>query len=176
MRSCAWTASGGTSGPADPAVTGVARRYGIVVVTAALVVAVDQATKAFAVRAFAHRPVELIPGVLTLRLTYNTGAAFGVGRGHPELFLAVTLVVIAAILVAAARTRRPSLLAAFGLIAGGGLGNVVDRVLRTRDGRVVDFIDLHHWPVFNLADASIVVGVIVVIVTTWVAGRDAEAS
>jgi signal peptidase II len=127
--------------------------------TAALVVAIDQVTKEIALRALAGRPVDLIPGALTLRLTFNSGGAFGILRGRPTLFLIATIAVAAAILLWAGRLQERSWAVPLGLILGGGLGNLADRLFRPLGGQVVDFIDVHVWPVFNLADSAIVVGV-----------------
>jgi signal peptidase II len=126
--------------------------------TAGVVVALDQASKEAALRLLADGPVEVVEGALTLRLTFNSGGAFGLLQGFPGLFLAATLVVMALILLWARRLEAGIWGIALGAILGGGLGNVADRIWRPTDG-VVDFIDLHVWPVFNLADSAIVLGV-----------------
>ena len=131
---------------------------------AAVVVALDQITKSVALRALADGPVELVPGALTLRLTFNSGGAFGFLQGLPGLFLVLSLVVAGLILVWARRIEERGWRVALGLILGGGLGNVFDRVFRDTGGRVVDFVDVHVWPVFNLADSAIVIGVVTVFV------------
>ena len=130
---------------------------------AGLVVALDQATKELALRSLSDAPVDLIEGVLRLRLVFNPGGAFGLFSDHPGLFLGATLVVIVLILVWVPRMDDPRLSVPLGLIVGGGLGNVFDRIFRGHDGRVVDFIDLHVWPVFNVADMGVVTGVAIVI-------------
>jgi signal peptidase II len=79
------------------------------------------------------------------------------------LFLIASLLVVTLILVWARRLDDRRLGAALGLVLGGGLGNLVDRLLRGTGGRVVDFVDFHVWPVFNLADSAIVVGVGVIL-------------
>ena len=131
----------------------------MVLATAAVVVALDQVTKETALRTLSDGPVDVIDGALTLRLTFNSGGAFGVLQGRPNLFLTATLAVAAAILVWANNLEQRSWAVPLGMILGGGLGNVADRIFRPFDGHVVDFVDLHVWPVFNLADSSIVVGV-----------------
>jgi signal peptidase II len=133
---------------------------------AAVVLALDQLTKELAVSRLDDGPVDLIDHALSLRLTYNSGGAFGVLRGLPGVFLVATIAVVALILLWTRKIEQTSWIVALGLVVGGGLGNVADRVFRDLGGRVVDFIDLHVWPVFNLADASIVCGVILVIVAT----------
>ena len=127
---------------------------------------VDRLTKYLAEGHLAGRPpVELIPGVLRLRYTTNPGGAFGLFGGQPWLFFAATVVICAGIVVASFRlASRPGAFG-FGLILGGALGNLTDRVIRASglSGRVIDFVDLRIWPVFNLADSAIVVGALVVV-------------
>jgi signal peptidase II len=130
--------------------------------TAAAIVMLDQLSKSLALRHLAAGPVDLIDGLLTLRLTFNSGGAFGLLQGLPGLFLVATLVVIVMILLWARRLDGVAWGIALGAILGGGLGNVADRLFRDTAG-VVDFIDLHLWPVFNLADSAIVVGVATVL-------------
>lgn len=143
---------------ADP-LTGSGGVYLLLVSAAALVVALDQASKEIALRALAPGPVVILGGLITLRLTFNPGGAFGLLPGLPGFFLLATVVVVVGILAWARRVRDGGLAIALGLVLGGGLGNLADRVLRDHEGRVVDFIDLRFWPVFNLADSAIVVGV-----------------
>ncbi|CAN5616560.1 N/A [soil metagenome] len=131
---------------------------------AAAVVALDQVTKDLALRYLAEGPINLVPGALTLRLTYNSGGAFGLLQGLPGVFLVLSLVITVGILLWARNVEERSWGVPLGLILGGGVGNVVDRVFRSTGGRVVDFVDLHVWPVFNLADSAIVVGVGVILV------------
>lgn len=120
----------------------------------------DQGSKVLAVRALEGRPpIDL--GVIDLRLVRNPGGAFGIPGLFPGLFVLATVVVIVLVLRALPHTDRLPLAFAYGLVTGGALGNVVDRIVRDPGfpvGRVVDFIDLGWWPVFNLADSGIVVG------------------
>ena len=156
-----------------PATGSTARRYTLLLSIAGAVVALDQLTKQIAVSKLAGGPVDVIHGVLTLRLTYNSGGAFGVLRGLPGVFLAATLAIIALILLWTRKIDQRGWIVALGLVVGGGLGNVADRLFRDLGGRVVDFVDLHVWPVFNVADASIVCGVLLVIL---VSGRPRHSS
>ena len=140
------------------------RRYLVLLGAAAVVLVVDQVTKQIALDALRDRPVDVIRGALTLRLTFNSGGAFGVLQSAPGLFLAATVIIVAVILSFTPRVKDPRLLVPMGMILGGGLGNVADRVFRPLGGRVIDFIDLHVWPVFNLADSAIVLGLILIVV------------
>lgn len=134
--------------------------YRLLALSAAIVVGVDQATKELALSNLGDGPVDLIEGVITFRLTFNSGGVFGLGKGLPGLFLAATLVVLVGVLAAARRVTERSWAVPLGMVLGGGLGNVFDRLFRGDGGRVVDFIDLHVWPIFNVADASIVIAVV----------------
>ena len=131
--------------------------YGI----AALVYAIDRVTKVLVEAYLRDRPpVELIPGVLELRFTTNPGGAFGIFGDLSWLFVLISVVVVGAIVFAS--RNLPSTISAvgLGLVLGGAIGNLTDRLLRGPGlgGEVVDFIDLQVWPVFNLADTGIVVG------------------
>ena len=126
----------------------------------------DRLTKVLAVRFLAGKPpVQVIPHVVQLRYTTNAGGAFGLFGSRPWLFFAATLVVCAAIGVISFRLSSWAGAVGLGLILGGALGNLTDRILRGPgvSGRVVDFIDFHVWPVFNAADSAIVVGALVIL-------------
>jgi signal peptidase II len=141
-------------------------------VAASVVVILDQLTKSLAVdRLSDGRVIDVVDGMVSLRLTLNSGGAFGLGQGFPLFFLGATVVVVALILVWVRNLDDLTLAIPLGMVLGGGIGNAMDRLFRDTDGRVVDFVDLHVWPVFNLADASITVGVIAILVITALAGR-----
>jgi signal peptidase II len=130
-------------------------------VAAALVVAVDQITKHLAVSRLSDGDVvDVIDGILTFRLTYNSGGAFGFGQGIPGFFLAASLVIVVMVIVLARKVDDPRWIVPLGCVLGGGVGNLIDRLLREPGGRVVDFVDLQVWPLFNVADSAIVLGVI----------------
>jgi signal peptidase II len=132
--------------------------------TAAVVFALDRMTKLWVEAALAGRPpIEIVPGVLSFNYTTNSGGAFGLGRSAPWVFAGATVLVSVVIVFVSFRLDRRPLALALGLILGGALGNLTDRILNGPglSGSVIDFIDLQVWPVFNLADASIVVGAIV---------------
>lgn len=131
--------------------------------TAAVVYALDRMTKLWVEAALAGRaPIEIVPGVLSFNYTTNSGGAFGLGRSAPWVFAGATVLVSVVIVFVSFRLDRRPLALALGLILGGALGNLTDRILNGPglSGSVIDFIDLQVWPVFNLADASIVVGAI----------------
>jgi signal peptidase II len=131
--------------------------------TAAVVYALDRVTKLWVEAALAGRPpMEIVPGVLSFNYTTNSGGAFGLGRSAPWVFAGATVLVSVVIVFVSFRLDRRPLALALGLILGGALGNLTDRILNGPglSGSVIDFIDLQVWPVFNLADASIVVGAI----------------
>ena len=145
--------------------------YRPLLVAAAIAAGLDQLTKELALTGLADGPVDVVPGILTLRLTFNSGGAFGLLQGLPGFFLVATVAVLVVILVWARKLEEPRLSVPLGLVLGGGLGNLIDRVARPYGGRVVDFIDFQIWPVFNLADMSIVVGTGVVALLWATEGR-----
>lgn len=131
--------------------------------TAAVAYVLDRVTKLWVEAALAGRaPIEIVPGVLSFNYTTNSGGAFGLGRSAPWVFAGATVLVSVVIVFVSFRLDRRPLALALGLVLGGALGNLTDRILNGPglSGSVIDFIDLQVWPVFNLADASIVVGAI----------------
>jgi signal peptidase II len=141
---------------------------------AAAAYGLDRVTKLWAESYLPGNPIELIPGAVSLRFTTNSGGAFSIGRSTPWLFVGVTVIVVAAILATSLRHTSTLTAAALGSVLGGALGNLTDRALRGSGlrGEVVDFIDLHVWPIFNLADTAIVVGAVLL---AWVGLRDRRA-
>lgn len=135
-------------------------------VAAAFAYVLDRLTKVAAERSLPGDPVTLIPGALTLRFATNSGGAFSLFQDIPWFFAVVSIVVSVAIVVTSARHDDRIVAAALGLILGGALGNLTDRIVRGPglSGHVVDFIDLHVWPVFNLADSAIVIGALILAV------------
>jgi signal peptidase II len=122
-----------------------------------LVLALDQASKAAVEAHLAIGEKIDVLGPLKLTLAHNEGVAFGLAGGGGVLLVGVTLAALAFVLRLFARDpARPWMWVATGLLAGGALGNLVDRV---RAGAVTDFVDLPSWPPFNLADSAITLGV-----------------
>lgn len=122
---------------------------------------VDRVTKVVVEETLAGGdPAILIPGVLQLRFTENPGGAFSLFGSVPWLFFGATMIV-SVVIVAASRTVHERISAiGLGLVLGGALGNLTDRILRGPgfSGKVIDFVDFMVWPVFNAADSAIVIG------------------
>jgi signal peptidase II len=155
-------AAGPPAGPDRP------RRVGLLFAVAALVLAADIVSKAIVVARMAHHPdIRLLGGLLTITLTRNGGAAFSIGTSATIVFTAIAAGVIVYILRAARKLRSLGWAITLGLLLGGATGNLTDRIFRAPgafQGHVVDWIELPHWPVFNLADSAIVcAGVLVVL-------------
>jgi signal peptidase II len=126
---------------------------------AVVVVVVDQVTKSWAVRRLSQGDIHVV-WKLDLELTYNSGASFGLGRGWAPVIGGVAVAVVVLLLASVRHIRSDALAVALGLVIGGALGNLTDRIVRGHHGAVVDFIALHFWPTFNVADSCIVVGAI----------------
>lgn len=130
------------------------------VAVASVVVLFDQVTKHWALNALDDGRTIDIVGSLRFNLAFNTGMAFAKGQGIGPIIAVVGVIVVAYLLVGLRRNTGPG--AVFvGLVAGGAAGNIIDRLFRGDawlQGAVVDFVDLQWWPIFNIADAAIVVG------------------
>ncbi len=151
----------------DQSWTNAWRQLIIPLLVAALVLVADQWTKAWTLHTWAEPntgDIPLIPGWLDLTYVQNTGVAFGLFRGFPQIFTVTSLVIVVAAVYWYLRQRpQPERWFApcLGLIVGGALGNVIDRL---RFGYVVDFIKTFdgRFPVFNVADSCVVVGITIV--------------
>jgi signal peptidase II len=131
------------------------------VLVAAATVAVDLASKAAAVR-WLIDPVDL--GVVTVRATENSGVVFGIGADQPfALVAALTGLVVVGMAVGAWRGLLGGPVGA-GLVVGGGAANLADRLV---GGSVVDLFDLGWWPVFNVADIALTIGVALTVAVAW---------
>ena len=138
------------------------RRTALLLGTAVVVLVADVVSKV-AIVATMHEgeTVRLIGRLLRINYTRNAGAAFSIGTGATVLFTAVAVAVAFVIVRQARRLVSRSWAITLGLLLGGALGNLVDRLLRAPGplrGHVVDWIELPHWPVFNVADSAIVIG------------------
>lgn len=148
------------------------RRVALFAITAAVVLALDVVSKIIVAGELPMEPVEkhvrLLGGAIYLDQARNSGAAFSLGTGFTVILTVVAIVVVAIILRTAGRMRSAGWAIALGLILGGALGNLSDRIFREPGflrGHVVDWIsvfgpDGRHWPIFNLADSGIVCGAI----------------
>lgn len=154
---------GAPAGPAGPRST-LPLRLGILLLTLSLF-GCDHATKVAAEQSLSHgRAVSVVTGVLELRFTNNDDTAFsllhhlGVARTPMLLVAASALALLGVVAMWIAARKRATRMqhVGFALVLAGALGNIVDRMLR---GSVVDFIHVTHWPIFNVADISVVVGV-----------------
>lgn len=140
---------------------------------AAVVVLIDQTSKAWALAALSggHR-ISLIGQTVDLRLVRNPGSAFGLFSDSTSWIFLASLVVTIGVAVWA--LRDPEAPAVLGLVLGGGIGNLIDRLLQPPgggSGHVIDFIYLSFWPTFNLADAAIVTGVALLFCSAFREGR-----
>lgn len=134
----------------------------IVVVVASLVIIVDQVTKTLAESHLATHSVKLI-GPLSLELVYNSGVAFSIGSGSTAVVTIVELAVLVAVVAYVRKIKSGVTALGFGLVIGGALGNIADRLFRHNNGAVIDFIHTGFWPTFNLADSAVVIGIVVII-------------
>ncbi len=138
---------------------------------AGAVLVLDQTTKWWAERALDDGQTrQLIGDWLQLRLTYNPGAAFSLGTGYTVLLTFIAIAVVIVVIRMARKLGSTGWAVALGLLLGGALGNVVDRIFRDPAplrGHVVDFIELPRWPVFNIADAAICVAAAVFVLLSF---------
>ena len=144
---------------------------------AAAVVIVDRITKIYVERHFGvpYGPRQVVDHVLYLTVTRNAGAAFGLFQNFTVGFLLISAVVMVAILFYYGRLPVSDWPARLGLalVFGGAIANAYDRGVK---GSVVDFIQVPHWPIFNVADSAITVGVAVLLIgTVWRSGRSRRA-
>jgi len=138
-------------------------------IAVAIVLAVDQGTKALVRASIVHGEQRDVLGPLSLVNVHNRGVAFGFLGGGGALVLALTLAALALLVAYFARhAERPLLWLPTGLVLGGALGNLVDRI---QQGYVTDFIHVPHWPAFNVADMCITGGVAALVLVLELRGR-----
>jgi signal peptidase II len=138
------------------------------VLVALLVLALDQATKLLVRLVFAEELPVRVTGFFNLVLAYNRGVSFSLltldGPAGPYLLAGLALLIVGALVWWVRRNPRPFYALLAGLIVGGALGNMLDRLYL---GAVVDFLDFHafgwHWPAFNVADSAVVIGALCLI-------------
>jgi signal peptidase II len=137
---------------------------------ATVIVALDQLTKIWAVAALSDGPVEVIGTLLQFRLTRNPGGAFSLLTGLTPVLAVLAVVMVVYIVRTTRRTSDAFMAYSLGLVLGGAVGNLVDRMVRSPGvlrGEVVDFIKVPNWPTFNVADCAITIGVILVAIRGW---------
>ena len=158
-RGAALTGPPGASNPPGPSGR---RRLGLVLTVAAAVYVADVVSKIIVVATLPPRHlVHVVDGLLTLQLVRNSGAAFSLGTSMTVVFTLIAVGVIIFILRTSRQLRSLPWAITLGLLLGGATGNLTDRLLRSPGlfrGDVVDWIQLPHWPVFNVADSAIVCG------------------
>ena len=130
---------------------------------AVAVMAIDHLTKWLALRELTDRDVHVL-GTLRFNLVYNKGTAFGLGSKYAPLIALGATTVVIVLLTVRRQMQGQAANIAVGAVAGGAIGNLLDRLLRDGSGflggAVIDFIDLQWWPVFNIADMAIVLGAV----------------
>jgi signal peptidase II len=127
----------------------------------AVIVLLDQVSKAWALRDLADGRIIHVIWTMQFNLTYNRGMAFSRGTGIGPIIGVIGLVVVVLLLLSLRRADNALTRVATGLIIGGAVGNILDRLFRGSGwmrGAVIDFIDFQWWPVFNVADMAIMIG------------------
>lgn len=154
----------------------IRRQFLIALGTASGVVALDLVTKRIAAANFVDERLTVIPNVLWFTYTENYGAAFSILQ-RAGTFLSIAAVVALGIVGYALTDERPLLeTIAFGLVAGGAVGNLIDRIARgdgLTDGGVIDWIQVPNFPVFNIADSSVTIAVVMLLFMAWKTEREA---
>lgn len=144
------------------------RRFVSLAVIAAVALGLDIATKVTVVAELEGRQdIELLGGLLRLNVIRNPGAAFGLAGSLTIVLSLIVIAVVIFIVRTATRLRSRGWAIALGLILGGALGNLTDRLLRAPGpltGHVVDWIQLPYWPIFNIADSAVVCGGVLAVV------------
>ena len=147
-------------------------RLGWAPIALAVVVA-DQLTKHWAVNELVDRNIDVF-WTLRFNLSYNTGMAFSSGESFGPIIGVLALVVVVVLLLSLKRQPGRLTDVAVGLIIGGAIGNVIDRLFRQEAwfrGAVVDFIDFQWFPIFNIADIGVTVGGALLVFASWRASR-----
>jgi signal peptidase II len=174
---------GGATAVSVPGVT-AGPKVLLLALIAVLVLAADIVTKVVAVAELEDRaPLELLGGLVYLQLVRNPGAAFSLATGYTWVLTLVAIAVVVVIVRVARRLRSTGWAVALGLVLGGALGNLTDRIFRAPgplQGHVVDVVSLFAtdgrvWPVFNLADSCIVSGGVLLVLLA-LTGRELDGT
>lgn len=153
-------------------ITGTKAISALAMAIALAIVVIDHATKWWALQALDDRNIDLF-WKLRFNLVHNPGGAFGLGSRYAPIFALAALVIVVVLFRSGAAFQTRAAQIAVGLVLGGAIGNLLDRLFREGNGflggRVVDFIDVQFWPVWNVADMGVFFGAITLAV---VAGRE----
>lgn len=159
-----------TDHPTNEAVRLARAYWWILLLVSVLTFVLDQLTKWLVVQNLDYGETwefwPLLSGIFDLTYTRNTGAAFGLGQGRGNIFLLIAVVVSGIIVFSYRQLPHGSwpVRVSMGMMMGGALGNAIDRV---RYGYVIDFLHVHGFPIFNIADSAIVVGVVIWMIAAW---------
>jgi signal peptidase II len=142
----------------------------VALIVAGAVVVLDQATKWMAVRALADGPIPLIDGLLQFKLVENSGSAFSLFQGGGAVIALIAIAAVAMIVVIVHQLPSRLEAIAMGLVLGGAVGNLADRIFRGDGfltGKVIDFIDFEFFWTFNVADSAITIGAIMAVLLAF---------
>lgn len=157
-----------------------AGRFALACIAAAVVVLIDQASKAAALGGLSEdERIPLLGDLLGLQLAFNPGALLSLGSGSTWLLTLLGVVATVVLIVAATRTRTTGWAVGIGLILGGAIGNLIDRLFAPPAfgrGHVTDFLAYGNWFIGNLADVALGAGVIVLAGSLWIRRRSTGAS
>jgi signal peptidase II len=158
--------------------SGFLATYGLIAIIVVVVLVADQLTKSWAVSRLSSDPFDAgihVLGSLRFKLAFNSGMAFSKGEGKGKIIGAIALVIVGSMVWFARSVHDTLSRIAIGLVIGGALGNLSDRVFRAGvegvpkgflGGRVVDFVYVGWWPTFNVADSCVVIGGILLAIAT----------
>ena len=160
---------------AERSLAATARQWAVLALVAGAAVVADQVTKQLVSSRLALGDQVDVAAGFSIHHVQNTGIAFGLLSGATALVIALTTIAVGWMVLFFARSgaRHPVLPVGLGLVIGGSVSNLADRV---RQGHVTDFLDLRFWPAFNLADTFIVVGVTVLLAAALLGGREPRRS
>lgn len=157
-----------------------ARRFAAACVAAAVAVLIDQASKAWALRVLSERErIPLLGDLFGLQLAFNPGALLSLGSGATWLITLLGSAMTVVLIIAATRARTIGWAIGIGLVLGGAVGNLIDRLFSPPAfgrGRVTDFLAYGDWFIGNAADLALGVGVIVLLASLWARHRTTQAS
>lgn len=150
-------------------------RFARAIAVAVVLLVIDQLTKSWALKSLVEGEHRHIFSSLHFTLHFNSGMAFSRGQGMGRIIGILAIGVVAVMLSTLRRPRSPLAVTAVGIVVGGALGNVLDRLFRSDNGfmggSVIDFIDLRWWPIFNVADMGVVIGAGLLILESLFGGR-----